>query len=101
LTKLTVEMSDADSAEALAAEANHLTEHGPNEEAGTYELKVELDAVYDSHAEHGRALASLLLAIHRWLEDQGAPSVDVVLDGRRFTIRAPENPDESEGRSGS
>jgi hypothetical protein len=89
LTKLTVEMSDAAAAEALAAEVNHLTEHGADEESGHYELKIELGAVYESHAEHGRALASLLLAVHRWLEEQEAQSVEVVLDGRRFTIRAP------------
>ena len=90
MTKLTLEMSDAAAAEALAAEVNHLTEHGVDEETGHYELKIELGAVYESHAEHGRALASLLLAVHRWLEEQEARSVEVVLDGRRFTIRAPD-----------
>jgi hypothetical protein len=77
VTKLTLEMAPAAAADVLAADA--------------YDLKIELSAVYDSRAEHGRALASLLLAIHRWLEEQEAPSVDVVLDGRRFTIRTPDN----------
>jgi hypothetical protein len=77
VTKLTLEMAPAAAAEVLAEDA--------------YDLKIELSAVYDSQAEHGRALASLLLAIHRWLEEQEAQSVDVVLDGRRFTIRTPEN----------
>jgi hypothetical protein len=77
VTKLTLEMAPAAAAEVLAEDA--------------YDLKIELSAVYDSQAEHGRALASLLLAIHRWLEEQEAQSVDVVLDGRRFTIRTPDN----------
>jgi hypothetical protein len=85
--------SDAAATDALAAEVEHLTGQGVDEGSDSYALKVELGAVYDSHAEHGRALASLLLAIHRWVEEQEARSVDIVLDGRRFTIHAP---DESE-----
>lgn len=84
-------MPGAAATDALAAEVDHLTSHGLDEESGSYELKVELSAVYDSHAEHGRALASLLLAVHRWIEEQEARSVDVVLDGRRLTIHAPED----------
>ena len=91
MTELTVEMSDAAATDALAAEVDHLTDHRVDEESGRYELKIELGAVYDSHAEHGRALASLLLAVHRWVEEQEARSVDVVLDGRRLTIHAPDD----------
>jgi alcohol dehydrogenase class IV len=87
-------MSDAAATDALAAEIDHLTHPGV-EESGTHELKVELGAVYHSDAEHGRALASLLLAVHRWVEEQEARTVDVVLDGRRFTIRAPDDDEES------
>lgn len=89
MTELRVEMTDEASADALAAEVDHLGTHELNGEEGSFELKIELGAVYDSHAEHGRALASLLLAIHRWLDEQEAQSVEVVLDGRRFTIHAP------------
>ena len=54
---------------------------------GRVELRVELGATYPSLAAHGRALASLLLALHGWLETQEAESVDVVLDGRTLTLR--------------
>jgi hypothetical protein len=83
-------MADAAAADPLAAEMDHLTEHGIGS-TDRYELRIELGAVYESRAEHGRALASLLLAVHRWLEEQEAQSVEVNLDGRRFTIRAPED----------
>jgi hypothetical protein len=89
VTEVRVEMSDEASAEALGAEVDHLGAHEVHAESDRFELKIELDAVYDSHAEHGRALASLLLAIHRWLDEQDAQSVDVMLDGRKFTIHAP------------
>jgi hypothetical protein len=56
-------------------------------EAGRVELRVELTAGYESSAAHGRALASLLLAIHGWLDTQEAESVEVTLDGRALTLR--------------
>jgi hypothetical protein len=89
VTEVRVEMPDEASADALAAEVDHLGAHELHGEDGVFELKIELGAVYDSHAEHGRALASLLLAIHRWLDEQEGQTVDVLLDGRRFTIHAP------------
>jgi hypothetical protein len=90
LTKVTVQMPDLATAEALAAALDHVTEHGVNPESGQYELRIELGAVYDSHAEHGRALASLLVAVHGWFEEQDARRVDVLLGGRRFTIQPPD-----------
>jgi hypothetical protein len=59
-----------------------------SEDDERFELRIELDATYDSLGGHGRALASLLLAIHGWLDDQEADSVDVTIDGRRFTLHA-------------
>jgi hypothetical protein len=55
-----------------------------------FDLRVELDASYGSLAEHGRALASLLLALHGWLETQEAETVEVTLDGRTFTLHGGE-----------
>jgi hypothetical protein len=52
-----------------------------------FELSIELGASYPSLAAHGRALASLLLALHGWIQTQEADSVDVTLDGRTFTLR--------------
>jgi predicted RNA-binding protein Jag len=60
------------------------------EDEERFALRIEIDATYDSLGEHGRALASLLLAIHEWLDDQEAASVDVTIDGRRFTLHARE-----------
>lgn len=93
MTELTVARSDAAVAYPIAAEAEHLAGRAGDEDTDRYALKVELAAIYGSDAEHGRALASLLLAVHRWVEEQEAECVDVVLDGRRFTIRAPEDED--------
>jgi hypothetical protein len=56
-------------------------------EAGRFELRVELTAGYESSGAHGRALASLLLAIHGWLDTQEAETVEVTLDGRTLTLR--------------
>ena len=56
-------------------------------EAERFELRVELTAGYESSAAHGRARASLLLAIHGWLDTQEAESVEVTLDGRTLTLR--------------
>jgi hypothetical protein len=55
-----------------------------------FELSVELGASYPSLAAHGRALASLLLALHGWIETQEAESIEVTLDGRTFTLRGRE-----------
>jgi hypothetical protein len=54
-----------------------------------FDLRVELSAGYGSSQAHGRALASLLLAIHGWLETQEAESVEVTIDGRTLTLRGP------------
>jgi hypothetical protein len=91
LTKLTVQMPDAATAVALAAAGDHVTEHGVNRESGQYELTIELGAAYDSHAELGRELASVLLSIHRWFEELDVRSVDVLLASRRFTIQPPDD----------
>jgi hypothetical protein len=57
------------------------------EQPERFELSVELSASYPSLAAHGRALASLLLALHSWIETQEAESIEVTLDGRTFTLR--------------
>jgi hypothetical protein len=90
VTSLSVEIPDAAAADDLAERIDALAPHEVNGDAGRFELRIELGAVYESHADHGRALASLLDAIHGWLDNQEAPSVDVLVDGRRLTIHAPE-----------
>ena len=59
-------------------------------DAERFDLRVELSAGYESPQAHGRALASLLLAVHGWLETQEAESVDVTIDGRTLTLRSPD-----------
>ena len=90
MTHISVETPDAQAADELAEQVDPIAVHALHREGDHFELRIELGAVYDSHAEHGRALASLLDAIHAWLENQDAPSVDVLVDGRRLTIHAPE-----------
>ena len=85
-----METSDSASAGELAERLDPLAEQSVHDEGDHFELRIELGAVYDSHAEHGRALASLLLAIHGWLDSQQADAVDVTIDGRRFTLHVPE-----------
>jgi hypothetical protein len=90
VTNLSLEIHDAAAADDLAERIHAFAPHELNGDAGRFELRIELGAVYESHADHGRALASLLDAIHGWLDNQEAPSVDVLVDGRRLTIHAPE-----------
>jgi hypothetical protein len=87
VTHITVETPDPNAAGELAEQLHALDLH---REGDHFELQIELGASYDSHAEHGRALASLLLALHGWLDNQQAASVDVTIDGRRITLHAPE-----------
>jgi hypothetical protein len=86
VTGIAAEMPDP-----AAGELDRVAAREAHSNDDSFELKVELGATYDSLAEHGRALASLLLAIHGWLDEQEAASVEVTLDGRRFTLRAPEH----------
>lgn len=86
MTHVTVQTSDPSKVKDLADVLDELAAQSMHEEAGRFELQLELGAIYDSHAEHGRALASLLLAIHTWLDDQPTTTVDVTIDGRRFTL---------------
>jgi hypothetical protein len=90
VTHISVETPDAAAADDLVERLDPLTTHEVHRDEGHFELRIELGAVYESHAEHGRALASLLDAIHGWLDNQQAPSVDVLVDGRRLTIHAPD-----------
>ena len=77
----------------LAERLDPLADRSVHDEGDHFELRIELGAIYDSHAEHGRALASLLLAVHGWLDSQQAAAVDLTIDGRRFTLHAPEPED--------
>lgn len=90
MTHITVETTDPASAGDLAERIDPLAERSVHDEGDHFELHIELGATYDSHAEHGRALASLLLAIHGWMDTQQAEAVDVTIDGRRLTLHAPE-----------
>jgi hypothetical protein len=76
VTSNAVESSDPDDVEAT--------------DDDRFELRVVLDATDHSLGAHGRALASLLLALHGWLDTQEAESVEVTLDGRTFTLRGRE-----------
>jgi hypothetical protein len=85
MSELAANLPDPDLAahvEAVVAEAAA--------EGEPFELKVELAGTYETLGAHGRALASLLLALHGWLDDQEAESVEVAIDGRRFTLHAQE-----------
>jgi hypothetical protein len=93
VTHISVETTDAAAADDLAERVDPRAPHEVLADGDRFELRIELGAVYESHAEHGRALASLLDAIHGWLDNQEAPSVDVLIDGRRLTIHAPERED--------
>jgi hypothetical protein len=86
---VTVETTDLTTAKDLADVLDELASKSVEEHGGRFELHLELGAIYDSHAEHGRALASLLLAIHNWLDQQPAVTVDVTIDGRRFSLHGP------------
>ena len=90
MTNISVETPDAAAADDLAEHVDPRTAPEVHADGDRFELRIELGAVYESHAEHGRALASLLDAIHGWLDRQEAPSIDVLVDGRRLTIHAPE-----------
>jgi hypothetical protein len=90
VTRISVETPDAQAADDLVERLDPLATHEVHRDEGRFELQIELGAVYESHVEHGRALASLLDAIHGWLDNQQAPSVDVLVDGRRLTIHAAE-----------
>ena len=93
MTHITVETPDSAAAGELAQRIDPLAEQSVHEEGDHVELHIELGATYDSHAEHGRALASLLLAVHGWLDNQQAAAVEMTIDGRRFTLHAPERED--------
>ena len=86
-----METHDPAEAAELAQRIDPLADRSVHDEGDHFELRIELGATYDSHAEHGRALASLLLAVHGWLDSQQAASVDMTIDGRRFTLHAPED----------
>jgi hypothetical protein len=89
VTRVTVATTDLGTAKDLADVLDELAAQSVQQHGGRFELQLELGAIYDSHAEHGRALASLLLAIHNWLDQQSAVTVDVTIDGRRFTLHGP------------
>jgi hypothetical protein len=81
VTRIAAETTDPAGAGSVAATPE------PSADGDRFELRVELGATYDSLAQHGRALASLLLVIHGWLDDQEARSVEVTVDDRNFTLR--------------